>query len=108
VDAHHDQELGLRPAREVVRLAEDEGEDGEAGRQRDQRLEQLDREIRPVLELVQGADPEEDPEQAKRTEELARRLGRRPFDRVLVVVMIRRPPRSAGPRASRRVRRPWR
>ena len=48
-----------------------------AGDERDQRLERAGREVRPVLQLVQGADPEEDPEQAERAEQLARRLGRR-------------------------------
>ena len=56
-----------RPAGEVGRLAEHERQDGEPGAERDHRLEQLDREVRPVLQLVERADPEEEPEQRGRS-----------------------------------------
>ena len=65
MDAHDRQELGLRPAVERRRLAEDEGEDGEPGPEGDRRLQDLEPEVGPVLELVEGSDAEEEAEQAK-------------------------------------------
>jgi hypothetical protein len=66
VDAHDREQLRLRPAGERRGLPEHEGEDRQARPDRDQRLDQLGDEVGAVLELVQGADPEVQPEQRKR------------------------------------------
>ena len=64
--AHDREQLGVGPAVEVLDLVEDEREHDEPGRERDQRLHQLDRQVGAVLELVEGAHTGERPEQPER------------------------------------------
>src|SRR5450759_493365 len=60
-DAEDREELRLRPAVERRCLTEHEREHGEPRPDRDPRLQDLEREVRPVLKLVEGPDPEEQP-----------------------------------------------
>ena len=80
-------------------LAEDEADDGQPGAQRDRRLEDLDREVRPVLELVERADAEEQPEQPERPKRIAAR--RWPSVAHRGVAPDREPPDDAARRSTR-------
>src|SRR5205807_2506153 len=66
-DLHAEQreQLGLRPAVEPGRVRVDEREHDEPGADLDQRLEELDEEVDAVLQLVEDADLEEQPADAK-------------------------------------------
>ncbi len=54
--AEHHQQLVLRPAVQLRGVRVDEGEDDEPGRESEQRLEHLEREVHAVLEI--GHDPD--------------------------------------------------
>ena len=66
LDAEHGQQLRLRPAVELRRVRVDEREHDERRDDGDGRLEQLDEEVRAVLQLVHRADAEEEPAEAER------------------------------------------
>ena len=66
LDAEHGEQLGLRPAVELGRVRVDEREHDEPGREREQRLEQLQREVDAVLQVVHHPDPEVEQRHAER------------------------------------------
>ena len=56
--AEYGEQLRLRPPVQLGRVRVDEREDDEPGGDGEQRLEHLEREVDPVLELVHRHDPE--------------------------------------------------
>jgi hypothetical protein len=70
VDPDDGQQLVGRPAGQLRGVVEDQGEHGQGGPEGDQRLEQLEEEVDPVLELGQGADPQRQPGQPERPDQL--------------------------------------
>jgi hypothetical protein len=62
-DTDERNELVARPAGQLVRLAEHDGEPGERRRKVDERLHQLHREIGAVLERVECTEPEREPDE---------------------------------------------
>jgi hypothetical protein len=67
VHPHDRQELRGRPAGELVGVGEHQPQHRQPGADGDQRLEELDEEVGPGLELVHGADAQEDRRQRQGT-----------------------------------------
>ena len=59
LDAEHAEQLGLRPAVQLLRVRVHEREHDEPGHERDRRLEERDEEVDAVLQLVQHAELED-------------------------------------------------
>ena len=88
LDAEHREQLGLRPAVQLRRVRVDEPEDDKTGREREERLQYLQRKVHPILQVVHDSDPEVkqcDPDRGH---------------------VSSPPPCSGGSRGARRARRP--
>ena len=81
LDAHHHQDFRLAPAVQLRRLRVDERKHDERRADRDSRLQQLDEEVRAVLQLVHRADPEVEPGEAEGAHQLPTEEKRRTASR---------------------------
>ena len=62
VDAEHCQELIRVPTPERLGMRKDDAETGECRAEPEQRLQELDEEVDPILQLVERAQSKEHPE----------------------------------------------